>query len=457
MKQVDAVVIGFGTAGKALALALAESGMHVCVIEQSERMYGGTCPNVACIPTKELVHASELARMVGGDPEKRQERYAAAIDDKDRLVRWMRVNNYHGLADHPHVSVVDGTASFVTSNLLHIEGDAESEDVEADMVFIATGSRPVMPDIPGIAGPRVYTSETMIDVRVLPERLVIVGAGYIGMEFASLYCNFGSQVAVVQDSREFLPREDRDIAQAVRDSLEGRGIRLELGVQVVSIEDDGMQSVVVAQRGGETLRLPADAVLVATGRRPNLDGLNIQAAGVDLTRSGGVETDDHLRATVPNVWALGDARGKQQFTYIAYDDYRIVASDLIGDGSRTTHSRGAVPYAIFTTPPFARVGMTEQEAREAGHNVKTALLPGKNVIRARILDEPDGLLKAVVDADSEQILGMHLFCVESPELANLAKLAMDAQVPYPVMRDAIYTHPTMAESFNNLFSAIDAS
>ncbi len=457
MKHADAVIIGFGTAGKALALALANSGLQVCVIEQSERMYGGTCPNVACIPTKELVHASELSQALGGSPEQRQERYEAAIDDKDRLVRWLRVNNYHGLANHPHISVVDGTASFVTSNLLHIESNTVPEDVEADAVFIATGSRPVMPDIPGIDGRRVHTSETLIDVRILPERLVIVGAGYIGMEFASMYRNFGSQVTVVQDGREFLPREDCDIAQAVRESLEGRGIRLELGVRVTAIEDDGSQAIVVAQRDNETLRLPADAVLVAAGRRPNLDGLNIQASGVDLTQRGGVDTDDHLRSTVPNVWALGDVRGKQQFTYIAYDDYRIVASDLLGDGSRTTRSRGAVPYAIFTTPPFARVGMTEREAREAGHAVKTALLPGENVIRARILDEPSGLLKAVVDADTGQILGVHLFCADSPELANLAKLAMDAQVPYTVMRDAIYTHPTMAEAFNNLFAAIDAS
>ena len=457
MKHVDAVIIGFGTAGKALALALANSGLQVCVIEQSEHMYGGTCPNVACIPTKELVHASELSQALGGSPEQRQERYEAAIDDKDRLVRWLRVNNYHGLANHPHISVVDGTASFVTSNLLHIESNTVPEDVEADAVFIATGSRPVMPDIPGIDGRRVHTSETLIDERILPERLVIVGAGYIGMEFASMYANFGSQVTVVQDGTEFLPRENRDIAQAVKKSLEDRGILLELGANVTAIENDVEQALVVLERGGETLRVPADAVLMAVGRRPNLEGLNVEASGVDLTDHGGVITDDHLRSTVPNVWALGDVRGKHQFTYIAYDDYRIVASDLLGDGSRTTRSRGAVPYAIFTTPPFARVGMTEREAREAGHAVKTALLLGENVIRARILDEPSGLLKAVVDADTGQILGVHLFCADSPELANLAKLAMDAQEPYTVMRDAIYTHPTMAEAFNNLFSGIDAS
>ena len=376
MKHVDAAVIGFGTAGKALALALANSGVQVCVIEQSE------------------------------------ERYEAAIDEKDRLVRSLRVNNYHSLANHPRISVVDGTASFVAPHTLRIESRTEPEELEAEEVFICTGSRPIVPAIPGAEGPRVYTSETMMDVRVLPQRLVIIGAGYIGMEFASMYAN------------------------------------------VTAIENDVEQALVVLERGGETLRVPADAVLMAVGRRPNLEGLNVEASGVDLTDHGGVITDDHLRSTVPNVWALGDVRGKHQFTYIAYDDYRIVASDLLGDGTRTTSSRGAIPYAVFTTPPFARVGMTEDEARDAGFNVKTALLPVDHIIRARILDEPTGVLKAVVDANSSQILGMHLFCINAPEMANLAKIAMDARLPYTTLRDAIYTHPTMAESLNNLFAEI---
>ena len=454
MKHVDAAVIGFGTAGKALALALANSGEQVCVIEQSEQMYGGTCPNVACIPTKDLVHAAEMSAAFGGSDEERQERYEAAIDEKDRRVRSLRVNNYHSLANHPRISVVDGTASFVAPHTLRIESRTEPEELEAEEVFICTGSRPIVPAIPGAEGPRVYTSETMMDVRVLPQRLVIIGAGYIGMEFASMYANFGSQVTVVQDGTEFLPREDRDIAQAVKKSLEDRGILLELGANVTAIENDVEQALVVLERGGETLRVPADAVLMAVGRRPNLEGLNVEASGVDLTDHGGVITDDHLRSTVPNVWALGDVRGKHQFTYIAYDDYRIVASDLLGDGTRTTSSRGAIPYAVFTTPPFARVGMTEDEARDAGFNVKTALLPVDHIIRARILDEPTGVLKAVVDANSSQILGMHLFCINAPEMANLAKIAMDARLPYTTLRDAIYTHPTMAESLNNLFAEI---
>ena len=224
---------------------------------------------------------------------------------------------------------------------------------------------------------------------------------------------------------------------------------------MTAIENDVEQALVVLERGGETLRVPADAVLVAVGRRPNLEGLNVEASGVDLTDHGGVITDDHLRSTVPNVWALGDVRGKHQFTYIAYDDYRIVASDLLGDGTRTTSSRGAIPYAVFTTPPFARVGMTEDEARDAGFNVKTALFargphhPRPHPGRADRSAESRG-----GTANSSQILGMHLFCINAPEMANLAKIAMDARLPYTTLRDAIYTHPTMAESLNNLFAEI---
>ena len=311
-----------------------------------------------------------------------------------------------------------------------------------------------MPPIPGVDGPRVHVSETLLDVRTLPERLVIIGGGYIGMEFASMYANFGSQVTVVQNEDAFLPREDAEIAAAVLDSVEGRGIRVIRGAGVRRIDDEADQAVVTVEISGAEERLPADAVLVATGRRPNVDGLNLEAAGVELTERGAVRTDEHLRTTAPNIWSLGDVAGGLQFTYISLDDSRIVKADVLGDGARTTANRGTVPYSVFLDPPLSRAGMTEQEARAAGFDVKVAKLPAAAIPKAQLLQKPTGLLKAVVDAGTGRILGAHLFCEESYEMINTIKLAMDAGLPYQVLRDAVYTHPTMSEAFNDLFAQV---
>ena len=455
MRKVDAAVIGFGKGGKALAGALAAAGKTVALVEKSPKRYGGTCINVACIPTKSLVHSAALSAAQGGTFDERAARYAAAIDEKDRVTGLLRGKNYHKLADLPNVEVVDGTASFVDATHLEVERpDGMREAIEAEQVFVNTGARPFVPPIPGVDGPRVHVSETLLDVRTLPERLVVIGGGYIGMEFASLYANFGSQVTVVQDGEEFLPREDAEIAAAVLASLEARGIRVVRGADVRRLDDGPDEALVTVAADGAEERLPADAVLVATGRRPNVAGLNLEAAGVELTGRGAVRTDEHLRTTAPNIWAMGDVVGGLQFTYLSLDDFRIVRDDVLGDGARTTANRGTVPYSVFLDPPFSRAGMTEQEARAAGLNVKVAKLPAAAIPKAQLLQKPTGLLKAVIDADTDLVLGVHLFCEESYEMVNTAKLAMDAGLPYQVLRDAVYTHPTMSEAFNDLFAQV---
>lgn len=461
MKHYDAAIIGFGKGGKTLAGALAAAGKDVAVIEQSPRMYGGTCINVACIPTKTLVHAAALSQAQGGTFAERAARYAAAIDEKDRVTGMLRGKNYHKIADLPNVDVIDGRASFVDATHLAIEPAAAADataaapqQIEADRIFINTGARPFVPPIPGIDSPRVFVSETLLDLRDLPERFVIIGGGYIGLEFASLYANFGSQVTVVQDTEEFIPREDAAIAASVLASLENRGIRVVRSARVVRIDREAAQDAVVVEVAGTEERIPADAVLVATGRRPNVEGLALDAAGVELTERGAVRADEHLRTTAPNIHAMGDVVGGLQFTYISLDDFRIVKDDLLGDGARTTENRGAVPYSVFLDPPFSRVGMTEQEARDAGFAVHVAELPAAAIPKAQLLGKPVGLLKAVVDADTDRLLGVHLFCEESYEMINTAKLAIDAGLPYQTLRDAIYTHPTMSEAFNDLFAAV---
>ena len=329
------------------------------------------------------------------------------------------------------------------------------EEVEAQKIFINTGARPFVPPIPGLQESEyVYLSEGMLELRELPRRMVIIGGGYIGVEFASIYANFGSQVTMVQDGEAFLPREDAEVAAEVLKSLESRGVRVLRSARVEAVEDRAGQALVTVAFAESREQLPADAVLVATGRRPNVAALNLQAAGVELTERGAVKTDERMRTTAPNIWAMGDVAGGLQFTYISLDDFRIVKSQLLGDGSRTTQNRGAVPYSVFLDPPFSRVGLTEAEARAAGYRVRIARLAAGAIPKAQVLQKPVGLLKAVIDAGTGHILGAHLFCEESHELINLLKLAVDAKIPYTVLRDNIYTHPTMSEALNDLFAAV---
>ena len=451
--KYDAVIIGFGKGGKTMAGALGAAGKKVALIEKSDRMYGGTCINVGCIPTKSLVYRAGLAAAKGGSFEEKAAAYKAAMEQKEDLTARLRGKNYQKLDSNPNITVIDGTASFQSPHVVEVEKDGKTFQVEGEQIFINTGSSAFIPPIEGLKGnPYVYTSEGLLNLTELPSRLVIIGGGYIGVEFSSIYASFGSKVTILQDGDIFLPREDEEIAGAVRESLESRGIRVMTGVKVRALEQAEGKALVAVDNGKEVQKLEAEAVLVATGRRPNTAGLNLEAAGVEIGPRGGIVTDDSLTTTAPHIYAMGDVRGGLQFTYISLDDFRIVKSKVLGDGSYTLKERGAVPYSVFLIPPFSRVGLSEKEAVEKGYKVKVARLAAAAIPKAQVLEQPAGLLKAVIDEETGLILGAHLFCQESYEMINMIKLAMDAKVPYQVLRDMIYTHPTMSEAFNDLFA-----
>ena len=451
--KYDAVIIGFGKGGKTMAGALGAAGKKVALIEKSDRMYGGTCINVGCIPTKSLVYRAGLAAAKGGSFEEKAAAYKAAMEQKEDLTARLRGKNYQKLDSNPNITVIDGTASFQSPHVVEVEKDGKTFQVEGEQIFINTGSSAFIPPIEGLKGnPYVYTSEGLLNLTELPSRLVIIGGGYIGVEFSSIYASFGSKVTILQDGDIFLPREDEEIAGAVRESLESRGIRVMTGVKVKALEQAEGKALVAVDNGKEVQKLEAEAVLVATGRRPNTAGLNLEAAGVEIGPRGGIVTDDSLTTTAPHIYAMGDVRGGLQFTYISLDDFRIVKSKVLGDGSYTLKKRGAVPYRVFLIPPCSRVGLSEKEAVEKGYKVKVARLAAAAIPKAQVLEQPAGLLKAVIDEETGLILGAHLFCQESYEMINMIKLAMDAKVPYQVLRDTIYTHPTMSEAFNDLFA-----
>lgn len=454
MKKYTDVIIGFGKGGKTLAAKLAAAGHQVALVEASKKMYGGTCINVACLPSKFLENNARLSQSIGGDFETRSAFYKKVIANKKVLISALREKNYQKIAGK--VDVIDGFASFVDAHTIHVETDQGKMEINADRFFINTGASPFIPPIKGLVESQyVYLSETMMDNDCLPKELVIIGGGYIGVEFASYYANFGSKVTVIQDGKAFLPREDQEVVSLVEQSFEKRGIQLVREAKVEEIIDEEKNALIRIKINGESKEIKANAILIATGRRPNVEGLKLENAGVELTERNAIKVDETLKTTADNIWAMGDVVGGLQFTYISLDDSRIVTSQLLQDKKRTLNNRGYVPYSIFIDPPFSRVGMSEKEALDAGFDIKIARLLSMAIPKAKVINQPEGMLKVILDAKTDKILGAHFFCAESHELINLIKLAMDAGLPYQVLRDNIYTHPTMSEALNDLLSMIE--
>ena len=454
-KFYDNIIIGFGKAGKTLAAELASHGETVAVIERSERMYGGTCPNIACIPTKFLVHEASVSDTLHhGDFEKQSSQYKAAIARKNELTAMLRGNFYNKLASNPNITVYTGLGSFLAKDTIRValpEGDIE---LNARRIFINTGSTPVVPPITGVnESRRVYVSTTLLELETLPRHLVIVGGGYIGLEFASMYATFGSKVTVLEGSGKFMPREDRDMAQAIREVLERKGVEFRLNALAQSILDSGDETLLTYKDAsdGSMEEVAGDSILIATGRKPMTEGLNLAAAGIETDERGAIRVNETLQTNVPNVWALGDVKGGLQFTYVSLDDYRIVREQLYGNGSRTVNDRIPVQYSVFIDPPMSHVGITEEEAVRNGLDVKVVKLPAKAIARARTLNQIDGLLKAVVDAKTGKILGCTMFCADSSEMINIVAMAIRTGQHYAFLRDFMYTHPSMDEALNDLF------
>ena len=446
-QKFDTIVIGFGKAGKTLAAKLAKQGEKVALIEKDARMYGGTCINVGCIPSKRLVLEAE--RAPAHDFEVQSEYYHVAVQEKKKLTTALRMANYNKLID-AGVQVINGTASFLDGKTIGVKGaHGTMQTLSASKLIINTGGRPMIPAVPGVENNRlVFTSETMMENETLPRRLTIIGGGYIGLEFASMYARFGSKVTILQHSSVFLPKEDRDIAEAVENVLKSYGVSVITGAGLKEIKE----GTAVYTKNGEEDTLDGDAILLATGRGPNTEGLHAERAGVELTKRGAVVIDKHLRTTAENIWAAGDVCGNLQFTYISLDDSRIILSDMQGDGSRTTENRGAFAYSVFMEPSFSRAGLSEKEAADKGLNYRVVRMNTDMIPKAKVLRKTTGMLKAVIDKDSGKIFGAALFCPESYEIINMVKLAMDHDLDYTVLRDFIYTHPTMSEGLNDLFA-----
>ncbi|HWH19130.1 MAG TPA: FAD-dependent oxidoreductase, partial [Solirubrobacterales bacterium] len=402
--RADILVIGFGKGGKTVAAEMGRRGKRVVIVERSERMYGGTCPNVGCVPSKGLVHRSRLRRP--DDPA--QEFYAQAVAEVQEIREFMRRGNFDGMEAMETVTVLTGPARFLDPYTVEVELGGERARVSAERVLINSGSEPRIPDIPGLAtSKRAITSTALIESTRLPGRLAILGGGYLGIEFAAMYQAFGSQVQLIETAPRLLPNEDDDVAAAAIEILEGEGIEIVTGAEVTAVRDEDGAAVLSLNRDGEEVEVSADTILVAAGRVPVTGDLGLEAAGVDTDARGAIKVDEHLLTSQPHIHALGDVNGGPQFTYVSLDDARIVLDQLLGDGRRSLADRRAVPHTLFITPPLATVGMTEAAAREAGLQVKIGSEPVADILampRAYAVAETRGMMKFVVDAETDQIL-----------------------------------------------------
>ena len=456
MNAFDVIIIGFGKGGKTLAAEFAKRGQKVAIIERSDKMYGGTCINIGCIPTKTLVHQAKMASALKDATfEERSEFYRNAVSVKESVTSALRNKNYHNLADNPNVTVYTGIGSFVSADVVAVRTATEEIRLTSKQIIINTGAETVIPPIEGVAGnPFVYTSTSIMELADLPRRLVIIGGGYIGLEFASMYASFGSQVTVLESYPELIVREDRDIAASVKETLEKKGIVFRMNAKVQSVnrvEDKAIVTFADSQTN-EVFVLEADAVLLATGRRPNTKDLNLEVAGVEVDVRGAIIVDEYLKTTNPNIRAVGDVKGGLQFTYISLDDYRIVREDLFGDKERRTGDRNPVSYSVFIDPPLSRIGLNEEEARRQNRDIIVKKLPVMAIPRAKTLGETDSLLKAIIDKNTGKILGCVLFAPDSGEVINTVAVAMKTGQDYTFLRDFIFTHPSMSEALNDLFS-----
>jgi dihydrolipoyl dehydrogenase len=457
MKKYDAIIIGFGKAGKTLAGFLAGKGQKVALIEKSDKMYGGTCINVGCIPSKSLVNSVE--RLENKDLStftERKDYYEKSVDKKEALITALRGKNYEMLASKENIDIYNGKGSFVSNKIVNIEKNGENIQIEGEKIFINTGSETIIPNIKGLTESKnILTSKSLMELKELPRKLVIIGAGYIGLEFASTYAGFGSEVVIIDASDDILKREEKEAADRVKKILEAKGVTFYLNSKVEEIfDDENDSSIAISNGNGEIIQFNGDKILVAIGRKANTQGLELEKAGVQVDERGNIIVNEKLETTAPNIWALGDVKGGLQFTYISLDDFRIIRDNVYGNGNRSLNDRNVVPYTTFLSTPLSRVGLSEKQAIEKGFDVKVGKIEAMAIPKGKIEGKSEGFLKVVVDAKTDKILGATLLCNTSHEMINIIALAMKGNLPYQIIRDMIFTHPTMSESLNDLFGAV---
>ncbi|MDO4902502.1 MAG: FAD-containing oxidoreductase [bacterium] len=436
MKTYDLIVIGFGKAGKTLAAKFAKIGKKVALIEQNPQMYGGTCINIGCIPTKTLINAAE-----------KNLNFEQAMADKTAVVGRLRNKNFENLDNL--VDIIAGRAEFIEDKVIKVSAQDDEIILTAENIVINTGSEAVIPQIAGVKTTKnVFDSTEIQNLDNLPDHLAIIGAGNIGLEFARLYNKLGSEVTIFETTDKILPNDEPEVADFAKKYLEDLGIKFKFNTNISRISNDEAGKVLI-DVDGEVIEF--DSVLYAVGRKPRTSNLRLENTNINLGDRGEILTNQYLETSVEGVFAVGDVNGGPQFTYISLDDYRIVADYLLGNGQYSLSHRQSIPSVVFIDPPLARVGLTEKSAKDLGHNTISKSIPVAAMPRGHVNGDLRGIFKAVVDADTGLILGANFLGESAHELINLVAMAIDNQIPGKNIARQIFTHPTMAENLNDLF------
>ena len=457
VERFDMLVLGSGEGGKYLAWHLAKLGQRVAVVER--KLIGGSCPNTNCLPSKNEIWSAKVVELVRhahrfGSPA------AAAKADMKRVLARKREMVDGLIATHLELykasgaQLIMGSGRFTAPKTIEVAlNDGGSRVLASDRVALNLGTHATIPDAPGLAGARPLTNVELLELDRLPDHLIVLGGGYVGLELAQAYRRFGSRVTIIEAGPEFASREDRDIAEALLEMLLAEGIEVLLDARVLRVEGRSGESVGLAlQTPAGERRLDGSDILVAVGRTPNTSGIGLDRAGVALDPRGYVAVNDRLETSAPGVWAIGECAGSPQFTHASLDDFRVIRDNLVG-GARTTHNR-LIPYCLFTDPQLARVGLNETEAERQGVAVRVAKLPMTAVLRALTISETRGFMKVLVGAEHDRILGFAMLGPEAGEVVAVVQTAMLTRMPFTTLRDAILTHPTMAEGLGPLLSRV---
>ena len=452
--KYDAIVIGTGQSGPSLAGRLAAAGMKVAIIERKH--FGGTCVNNGCIPTKTLVASARAAYMakrgadfgveIGGpiavDMKKVKARKDATVRRSNEGVeKWLKTMN--------NGTVYEGHARFEGPHTVSVGG----ESLEAEKIFINVGTRALIPPMPGIENVNYFTNSSMMEVEFLPQHLVIIGGSYIGLEFGQMYRRFGSKVTIVEKGSRLIQRDDEDVSETVREILENEGIQIRLNARCIGLEKRGDQVAINLDCESGGREVVGSHLLLAVGRAPNTDDLGLDKAGIEADQRGYIVTDDQLRTNVPGVWALGDCNGKGAFTHTSYNDYEIVAANLLDNDPRRVSDR-ILTYGLYIDPPLGRAGMTEAEVRRSGRKALIAKRPMARVARAVEKGETQGFMKILVDAETKQILGAAILGVGGDEIVHSILDIMYAKAPYTVIQRAVHIHPTVSELIPTILGSL---
>jgi pyruvate/2-oxoglutarate dehydrogenase complex dihydrolipoamide dehydrogenase (E3) component len=458
VESFDAIIIGSGQGGNPLADALVQAGKKTAMIERKDA--GGTCINTGCTPTKTMVASARVAYLARRGADYGVDLGPVTIDmgrvrERKRAIVSSARQSREKKLEKAHVELIRGEASFIGPLKISVAllGGGERQLV-AKQIFIDTGTHSAIPPIEGLDGVPYLDNESVMELDHVPAHLVVLGGGYIGLEFSQMFRRFGSKVTIIQSRSQLLREEDPDIAAEVLKILQQDGIEVLLNAHATRVTSAGGVIRVQVAVGDKTLTIEGSDLLLGAGRVPNTDALKPAAGGVEIDKRGFIRANDRLETTAPGVYAIGDVKGGPQFTHISYDDYRILKANLLDGGNRTTRDR-MVPYTVFMDPQLGRVGMTETEARKSGRKIRVARMPMAWVARALEMDETRGFMKAVVDAETEEILGAAVLGIEGGEIMAVFQMAMMGHLKYGVLHDAVFAHPTLAESLNNLFLYFD--